>query len=110
MCLSSILLIGSIIKSRIRVFKSIRRKDKKLFLKDVKFVISTILINIFFIIFNLPICIAWVLDIPNLTDLYNLLIFFYYLSFSINFYILLGFNSIFRNEFFILIKLKSTIR
>jgi hypothetical protein len=110
MCLTSILLIGSIIKSRIRVLKSITRKDKKLFLKDVKFLISTILINIFFIIFNLPICIAWVLDIPNLTDSYNLLIFFYYLSFSINFYILLGFNSIFRNEFFILIKLKSIIR
>lgn len=96
MIIFSILLIISIFKSRLRILSLNSKIDRNKLLKDIKFSVSTIFQNFFFIFLNLPIStlLLTVVDI----DLYQIFYCFYYISFGVNFYILFFTNSIFREE------------
>lgn len=106
MTVTSLLLIYSIFKSRMKISKSKSRQDVKRLIKDVKFSITTILLNIFFIILNLPMCLVWLFELDNKSDYYFICICLFYFSFCANFCILVFSNSIFRNEFLIVFGLK----
>jgi hypothetical protein len=64
------------------------------------FAISSLLMNLLFLILVFPLEIDLFLDYYNHYDLYNILYYIYYISYAVNFYVLLLTNSLFRTEFF----------
>ena len=98
MFIFSILLIYTIFKSRLRILRLDSPLDRKRLRKDIKFALTCILLNVTFVILNLPVCIANLLT--DVSDFYyqsfmNL----FFCSFCINYYVLFFFNSVFRKEF-----------
>ena len=81
-------------------------------LKDRQFAITSVSINILFLLFRLPFYIFFILNIYFIKDDYFIYLFYYitsilcYFFFTIIFLINFKFNLIFRNEFFKLIGLK----
>ena len=91
----TILLVYSMFKSRRRVVSNYTNRQNRTFKRDIKFAFSSLSLNFIFILFNLP--------VSFISYSYpDLLLFFLYLhlfSFSINFYLLFIFNSLFRKQF-----------
>ena len=103
MLVSSIILIVFVIKSRIRVQHSANSKEIKSLVKEIRFGMTILLMNFFFVILNLPIYVANYVD--TLSDfMYDLIGFIFMMSFCINFYILAVFNKIIRKEVVRMIK------
>ena len=119
MLLSSILIIVSIFKSRFRLAKmqnninnnnnnrsQQHKLNRKRLKRDIQFGLISIYMNVLFIAFNLPVCVTLFYN-DNITDLiYLIMVDVYYSSYAINFFIYLLFNSLFRNEFFNMLKNK----
>ena len=104
MIIFSILLIYTIFKSRLRILRLDSAVDRKRLRKDIKFAFTSILLNVAFVILNLPVCIANLLtDVSEFS--YKALLYLFFFSFCINFYVLFTFNSIFRKEFSMLFKI-----
>ena len=103
MFIFSILLIYIIFKSRLRILRLDSATDRKRLRKDIKFAFTSILLNVAFVALNLPVCVANLLiDISDFY--YKLLLYLFFISFCINFYLLFTFNSIFRKELLFLFK------
>ena len=99
MVIFSTLLIHTILRSRQRILRYGTNLNRNQFRKDVKFAISSITLNIFFVVTNAPICIGNFIDsISNDSDLFQSFYCIYYISFIDNFYVFYFTNSIFRNE------------
>jgi hypothetical protein len=97
MVVSSIILIVFVIKSRMRIKHLENSKEKKSLKKEIRFGMTILLLNFFFVILNLPICVANYFD--NLNDfMYDFIAYIFMISFCINFYILAVFNTIIRKE------------
>jgi len=109
MIIFSILLILSIFKSRNRVNINNSIRERKRLFKDIRFSISLILMNLLFILLNLPLGILsfFTKDYLTFGELYVAFGYIYYLASSINFYLIFLTNSLFRKEFLILFKIKS---
>jgi hypothetical protein len=73
--------------------------------RDIRFAISSLSMNLLFVVLNLPLSVLNLLTGQSLTSIY-LTVYLFYLSYGINFYVILITNSIFRNEVFALIKAK----
>ena len=78
--------------------------DRKRLMKDLKFSLSSIVLNFSYILLTLPSCVGDLNEFSE--DINNIFNYFYYLNYCANFYILMATNSIFRKEFFALIKFK----
>ena len=102
-------LIHTILKVRLRIIDMRSKKDKKKLRRDIRFGVSSIALNVFFVILNLPLCVTNIF-FPLLDDFtYNIFIIVFYAIFCINSYILFFFNSIFRNEFLVMLKLRKEV-
>ncbi len=102
----SVALICSIFKKRLRILDMRSKRDQKRLIRDIRFAFSSIMLNITFVAFNLPLCLTNIF-FANVSDfLYNVFIVLFYCTFCINFYILAFFNSIFRNELLIMFKIR----
>jgi hypothetical protein len=112
MIIFSILLIGSIFKARSRVDINDSIRKRKRFLKDVRFSISLISMNLLFILLNLPLEILnfSIDDYVTFGELFVAFVYIYYLASSINFYLILLTNKLFRKEFLLLFKIKLKIK
>ena len=97
MTLFSILLIGSLFKSRNRIHLNNSPRDIKRLKQDIKFALSLLSMNLLFIVLNLPdeINLFFPFDFGRYVALADLCSF----SFAINFYLNLLTNSLFRREF-----------
>jgi len=97
MIIFSILIIRTIFKSRSRM--SSTSKVNKTFQKDVRFSLMSILLNIAYCVFSLPVSIL--LLFPNywLNPLYVFFSFVFFLAYSANFYLILTANRLFRGGF-----------
>ncbi len=96
MLVFSTLLVISIFKSRNRTRSATQNKNFK---KDVTFSVTSFLLNLTFILLNLPLSV--ILFEPNYiysNDVFLLTFYIYYFSYGCNFYILYCTNSIFRKE------------
>jgi hypothetical protein len=104
MIISSILIIYAIFKSRFKIQnKNITFEKLK---KDIRFALLQFILNIMFIIFNLPVCIVYVFTGYD-TGLFALsALYMLYANFAINFYVFFIFNSCFRNECLIMLRIK----
>lgn len=106
MIISSIMLTYSLFSSR----KKIASADTKRLRKDLKFTTSSIFLNLVYIFLQMPVSVT--IFMPNYWEstLYVFSLYLFYASYSVNFYIMLIFNSIFRQQFLILIGLRKDIR
>ena len=101
----SIVLIRSIYLSRKRVLVTNHSlPEKKRLQRDIRFSITTVLLNVIFIAFNLPINIYL---IQGSSDLFYFSIVdsLYYSSYVVNFCVYFTVNSIFREEFLLMCRL-----
>jgi len=102
----SIALICVIFQKRLRILNMRSKRDKNRLIRDIRFALSSIMLNITFVTLNLPLCLNNIF-FPNASDFwYNVFLIIFYATFSINSYILAFFNSIFRNELLSMFKLK----
>ena len=94
--LFSILLIISIFKSRGTINLNNTARQIRQRRKDIKLSISLLFMNLLFALFNLPGEIY--LFLPFYIDTYTLVVYIYYISYAVNFYILFATNSLFRKN------------
>lgn len=104
----SSVLINHIYKSRLRIFNNNNNnndltrqynRNNRCFQRDLKFAITSISLNLFYVLFNLPISIAAFFPNYYLYFTYPTFLILFYFSYTINFYIILITNSLVRNEF-----------
>ena len=103
MLVSSIILFVFVIKSRMRIQRLTNSRERKSLKKEIRFGMTILLLNFFFVILSLPICVANYVD--TLSDfMYDVIGYIFMISFCINFYILAVFNTIIRKEVVALFK------
>jgi len=96
MILSSIIFLNSIWNLNQRIAQNFGTSQN--YKKQISRIISLIILNISYIIFSLPISISAFFYSPN--DIEFLVCFYLrFISYSINFYIIIFTNSLFRQEF-----------
>jgi hypothetical protein len=100
MIIFSILIIITIFKSRRRM----NNRDNKILSKDVRFAITSITLNIFYILFSLPISIIFFLPQYWLNPFYVFVFIVFFLAYSINFYLIFLTNRLFRKGFYSIFK------
>jgi len=102
----STLLGIEVIKSRERISANFQKEENEYFYNNISLAITSILLNIINLLVQLPISVY--LFLPNYSQIigFNFFFFLFYLSYSINFYILFMFNSLFRKEVFLHLKKK----
>jgi len=111
MVIFSVLLVHTIMKSRLRVLRMSSNHDQSRLRKDIQFAISSVAMNLFFLLFTFPFKFGHFLSNDPYTDLFfNLIFFLFYLSFCDNFYILFFLNKIFNKQVFILFGLKQQLQ
>lgn len=98
-CFSS-LLISAIFKSRRRVASSSSNENTQL-KRDVRFAVTSFSMNLLFFILNMPVSLIYFFpDAIGSNIVYFSTFYFYFISYAINFYIMIGTNRLFRQEFF----------
>jgi len=99
MLLFSILLVHTILKSRLRILRLTNQRDRNRLKKDIQFAISSIFMNFFYLLLYLPYSVYFILGNDLSTDLYlNVFVSLLYLNYCDHFYILTCFNSVFRQK------------
>jgi len=96
--LFSILLGIEVIKLRCKVLDNFKSEENNLFLDNIRLAISSIFLNLIYILLVTPISIYYFL--PNYTEIEGYAFFYYllYSAYSINFYMIFISNSLFRKE------------
>jgi hypothetical protein len=95
----SVLLIRSIFLSRRRVQSNYSKRDRARNSRDIKFAISLLIMNLMFVLLNLPIQVLLAAPV-SASDLYLFIVYVFYTSYTVNFYITLFTNSLVYREFF----------
>jgi hypothetical protein len=105
MLICSFLLINNIFKSRTRIVENFLAEENRTFYAEIRLSTVSLSLNLIFLFLNIPFCV--IRYVPSYFSNVNLFLYSYYLfyfSYSINFYILLLSNTLFRSEFFSLFK------
>lgn len=84
---------------RLSIQKAINTKSSRNYCRDIKFSVTLIFLNVFFITFTLPITLCFMTDICGSDLVFSILDDVYYTAFALNFFIYLAVNNVFRNEF-----------
>jgi len=104
MIICSVTLIYSLFKSRLRVVENFLAEENQSFYKELRLAVSSISLNLIYIITQLPLSII-MFQTDYFSDLYYEFSFYiFYFSYAINFYIILATNSLFRSRFFSLFR------
>jgi hypothetical protein len=100
----SILLGIEVIKSRSRILDNFLKEENEYFFNNLSATISSIVLNIIYLLLVIPFAIYSFL--PNYAEINGFIFSYYlfYLTFSINFYILFISNSLFRKESILFLK------
>lgn len=101
----SFYLIYFIYTSRKRVMSDYTYKENKIFSRNVKFSITSVYFNIIYVMLNLPLLID--LFLPNYYESIAFLFTFYlyYMSYGLNFYVILATNKFFRQQLMLSLKI-----
>jgi hypothetical protein len=101
----STLLGIEVIKSRSRILANFQREENEYFFKNISLAITSIIFNIIYMSLQFPVTIFVLLPNFSINDGgYIFSYYLFYLSYSINFYILFISNSLFRKEFISFLK------
>jgi len=98
--LFSILLGIEVIKSKNRILSNFKTEENKFYFKNIRLAISSIFLNIIYVLLVTPLSIFYF--IPNYNEIEGFVFSYYllYSAYSINFYMILISNSMFRKESF----------
>ena len=95
----SILLINAIFKSRRRIVSNTSNENRQL-KRDIRFAVTSFSMNLLFFALNLPISVVFfVPGIIGINIVYFSSFYFYFITYAINFYVMIATNSLFRKEF-----------
>ena len=100
MIITTMLIIITIHKTRTKAIRNYSLSKNKLCKKDIKLAITSIFLNLFYIILTVPMPLLQLFSSNSNTFLFDLSYFLFYLSYSVNFLIVLLSNTLFRDEFF----------
>jgi hypothetical protein len=102
--ISSILLGIEVIKSKNRILTNFEKEENEYFFNNISLAITSICLNILYVLAQTPISIYTLL--PSYTQIYGYVLSYYlfYSSYSINFYVLILSNSLFRKEFILFVR------
>lgn len=101
----TLLLIHAIFTSRRRVIFGYTSRENRAFQRDVKFAVTSISLNLIYLILNLPLAlISFTTSFNDYTFL--LCVYVFFASYGVNFYIVLFSNSLFREEFISIFRLR----
>lgn len=114
MLMCTVLLILTLYRSRRRISSTRPIKEMKNFKKDLQFTISTISLNVIYLILNLPSLCLYILlffryDFSDSSVVSKLVLYLFYLGYAVNFYIILCTNSIVRKKFLKLFRLNKSL-
>ncbi len=102
MSIFSLALLHTIFESRRRV--SSANRPNRMFKRDIRFAISSVLLNFIYLSFHLPLSV-YVFFPDYFSDLYYMFdIYILYACYSTNFYLIFISNSLFRNEFILIFR------
>lgn len=108
MVIASIMLISSIRRSRIRVLRDYTSYENRVLfkIKDIKLAITSISMNVLYMVLTLPlpICLLFGDDFSEVTI--NITFHLFFMSYSLNLFIVYVSNSLFRNEFMIFFNIR----
>ena len=102
--ISSILLGIEVIKSKNRILANFEKEENEYFFNNIRLAITSICLNIIYILAQTPITMYTLLQNNVQSYGYILSYYLFYSSYSINFYILLISNSLFRKDLIIYLR------
>ncbi len=102
--LFSTLLGTEVIKSKRRILSNFKKEENDFYFKEISIAITLILLNLVYLSLQIPISIYPLFQDYTLMDGYLIAYYLLYLSYSINFYVILLTNSLFRSEFILYLK------
>jgi hypothetical protein len=101
MIIFSISIIVTIFKSRLRMMSSnLNDNNRMLLMKDVRFGMTSICLNFFYILFSLPISILFLLPNYWSSPFYVFIFVVFFSAYSVNFYLMFAINRLFRKCFY----------
>ena len=100
MVVLSILLSISLFASRTRIVENFLAEENRTFYKEIRLVVSSICMNLVYMFLQLPVSITVFNSIYYSNFTFYFSFYLFYLSYAINFYIILPTNSLFRKKFF----------
>ena len=105
MSLFTLLIIQTVFESRNRVIANYTFRQNKTFQRDVKFAITAIILNVVYFLFSLLVSVLFFMRNHNThIFVYLFTLYLFYMCYAVNFYLILISNSIFRNEFFSMLR------
>jgi hypothetical protein len=104
MLLFNLILIYALIASRKRIVENFLAEENQTFYKEIKFAFSSILMNLIYILTQAPVSITITFDSFSTDLTFQSTVYLFYMSYALNFYIILATNSLFRSKFFSLFR------
>jgi hypothetical protein len=113
MMLTTLVIVKCLIQSRTKLERSQRRSLQERRRKDAKFAVNSVILNVCSVIFQMPIALSF-LVLPNpgnkkFSLIFTIIIFLFYLSYSIRFFVHCTFNRVFRQEFLLMLRVKKQL-
>ncbi len=110
--LSTCMLLHCIFKSRHRVLKNYTIAENRNFKKDIKLTFTSVCLNVIYVLLVVPLPIFLLVngakESKTVSDAcFYIFFILFYVSFGVNFYVILVSNSLFRSQFINLFKLQS---
>ena len=115
MAISTSITVTKLFKSRakaIAYIKSSSAKSFKLKQRDIRFAVTSVVLNVLFFVFNLPVCVFYLvnnyitLEDVDASLVYSITLICYYLNFSVVFYVNLFSNRYFRHELLVFLRFR----
>jgi hypothetical protein len=115
MAICTSITVSRIFKSRSKAIaenKHVNAKSYKLKQRDTKFAVTSVVLNVLFFVFNLPVCVFYLVDnYITLEDVdaslvYSITLICYYLNFTVVFYVNLLSNRFFRQELLVFLRFR----
>lgn len=100
MIIINIMLIYSLFKSRRRIVENFLNEVNQTFYKELRLALSSFIMNLIYIITQAPVSITIVSSSLFSDVVFQITLYLFYMSYAINFYIILATNSLFRSRFF----------
>lgn len=108
MSILSFILLVSIVRLRGRISETYKSSETSSYRKEIQLSASLIFLNFFYVSLSLPLSIATFFSFSNF--FFVLTFYLLYIIYSVNFYLLLVSNEIFRKEFFALFTRRNAIK
>jgi hypothetical protein len=106
MLISTVVTVKRLFQSRNNLEKSQNKVLRERKARDVKFAVNSVFLNVFSATLQIPIALQYILIIASTHSLFFMIILFlFYLNFSVTFFVHFTFNSIFRREFFLMTRI-----